>query len=164
MLDSHTLANLLVMKIVILIEIIVINKIHYRFEPSYHLVEFVIVWPFCSVSSLFPCWPCSFMMVAHSVMVISYDYRNIRSWSRYWCRACYKLATQGTIFFFTFICHLRRKQKIDPYINVTKTHKSEVNIKLCRTWCTCVPVYCIYCHTCTYICVQDLYRHVSTIA
>lgn len=42
-LDSHTLANLLLMKIVILIEIIVIDKIHYRFEPSYHLpvVEFV---------------------------------------------------------------------------------------------------------------------------
>lgn len=36
-------------------------------------------------------------------------------------KACYKLATQGTIFFFfTFICHLRRKQKIGPYINVTK--------------------------------------------
>lgn len=109
------------MKIVILIEIIVINKIHYRFEPSYHLVEFVIVWLFCSVSSLFPCWPCSFMMVAHSVMVISYDYRNIRSWSGYWCRACYKLATQGTIFFFYLYMSFKKETEDRP---IHKCHKN----------------------------------------
>lgn len=43
------------MTIVILIEIIVINKIYYRFEFSYYLVEFVIVRFFCFVFSLFLC-------------------------------------------------------------------------------------------------------------
>lgn len=79
-------------------------------------------------------------------------------------RACYKLATRGTIFFFYLYMSFKKETEDRPYINVTKTHKSEVNIKSCRTWCTSVPVYCIYCYTYTYICVQDLYRHVSRIA
>lgn len=78
-------------------------------------------------------------------------------------RACVKLATQGTIFFFfffTFVCHLRRKQKIGPYINVTKTHKSGVNIKSCKTWRTCVPVYCMLLNMYRYLCTGSIQTHI----
>lgn len=47
--DFYILVNFLFMKIVILIEIIVINKIYDRFEFSYYLVEFdnCMIFLFC---------------------------------------------------------------------------------------------------------------------
>lgn len=81
-------------------------------------------------------------------------------------RACYKLATQGTIFFFYLYMSFKKEKTEDRPIH--KCHKNaQVRSKhqiVQDVVYFCVPVYCIYCHTCTYICVQDLYRHISIIA